>query len=331
MSKSEDQDDQNQYENPISNDEVQDEDRIENLNQIQEQIEDHNENQPHDDAQGQEQIKDLNQNQLHMDVENQEEIEDLIHNQEQTEELNQNQPHDQIKEQIEILNQHKEQTEDLNQNQPSENVKDQDSPLLNEIKESQASNNQPQLDDRFRLGVRPRLKNKPKLRIHNPYLPMESQNLRDRKIRNDADIVPKSQHPISDPLLGNQNLAEDFYENAPKEYGFISDIRDSYPFAFVSSEDVKRTYQVENEVSDVLSNRVKWAYMEKAYGYPLRHERNKLSVTLVRNQKSIEKINLDKMYLSKKQKNKHKRYKRELKANILSSQLTLFEVIYLFI
>lgn len=361
MSKSEDQEDQNQYQNQ-SYDEVQDQDRIENLNQIKEQIEYHNENQPHDDAHGQEQIKDpnqnqeqtedLNQSQTHKNVKNQEEIEDHnqnqnrndvnsqyhdenqphedVNDQEQIEDFNQNQLHINVENQKEIedLIHNQEQTEELNQNQPHENINDQDSRLLNEIKESQASNNQPRLDATFLQGIRPRLRKIPKLRILNPYLPMELQNLRDRKIRNDADIVPKSEHPISDPLLGHQNLAEDFYENAPKENRFISDTRDSYPFAFVSSEDVKTPFQDENEISDVVSNRVKWAYMEKAYGYPLRHERNKLSVTLVRNQKSIEKINLDNMYLAIKQKNKQKRYKSELKANFLSSELTLFEVIY---
>jgi hypothetical protein len=194
-------------------------------------------NQPHDDVNDQNQ--DHNQNQAYNDVQDQDRIENLNQIQEQTEDLNQSQPHKDVKNQ--------EHTERFNQNQPHENVNDQDSPLLNEIKESKASNNQPQVDDTFHPG----LKKIPKLEIRNPYLPMEHQNLRDRKIRNNADIVPKSQHPISDHLLGHQNLAEDFYENVPNEYRFISDIRDSYPFAFVSIENLKTPYQVENEISDV--------------------------------------------------------------------------------
>ena len=304
MSKSEDQADQNQYQNQPNDD-------------VNDQTQDHNQNQAYNEVQNQDRIENLNQNQPHEDVKDKEQTENLNQIQEQFEDHNQNQSHDDVQNQDRI--------ENLNQTQPHKDVNDQDSSFLNEIKESHASNNQPQIDDTFHPG----LKKIPKLRIRNPYLPMEHQNLRDRKIRNNADIVPKSQHPISDPLLGHQNLAEDFYENAPKEYLFISDIRDSYPFAFVSSENLKTPYQVENEISDVVSNIVKWAYMEKAYGYPLRHERNKLSVTLVQNQKSIEQINLDKMYLAKKQKNIHKRYKCELKANLRSSELTLFEVIYL--
>lgn len=124
-----------------------------------------------------------------------------------------------------------------------------------------------------------------KVRIYNPYQPRDEQHFRERKIKNDSDVRPL---PVYSPLKGTHLVTrlEDL-----KEFN----IAESYPFHFVSSETDQTSYQLENDTYDVVSNKVKWSYLQMsiASNPPLRRDRNKISVSLTRDKKSIGNLNLD--------------------------------------
>ena len=124
-----------------------------------------------------------------------------------------------------------------------------------------------------------------KVRIYNPYQPRDEQHFRERKIKNDSDIRPL---PVYSALKGTHlaTRLEDL-----KEFK----IAESYPFQYESSETDQKSYQLENDTYDVVSNKVKWSYLQMSIASipPLRRERNKISVSLTRDKKSIGKLNLD--------------------------------------